>query len=304
MIDLELIEELNSNKNSLYTDFTAETIASYLIKNGIDPEKIFIVPNGNVGKSSAKEVEAIRIIRSIFTLNDFVYIIANRAGIYDTLPEGLFHKEYGYNEPDPTAKIKLADKEEKDARQFFLLFEIVLNRYKLAINDRENVGTYECISPIINLFTKNWPIFKLLDERQAVLFFYAIPILHRIRNDYNLASDFLSRLFGAPITITLKHKTITQRVYPESSLSVSGFGGSSVLGGISSEVIPVIEIGIGPLEDETLSLFIPTSPNDRLLDEVFLWLFDCQLTIEKNIIAINKPDERPAAYYLGVNSFF
>ena len=304
MINAQLIKALNSKKNNLYTDFRAEVVAVDLIKKGIDPLKIFIVPNGVIGKSSAKDVEVIRLQRSIYASDDYVYLITNRAGIYDTLPEGLFHEQYSYNQPDIKSKIKKTRAEEKKARQFFLPFEIIVNRYKTSIAYTEDVGLYENLNSIVNQFSFNWPIFKLLDQRQSVLFLYTIPVFHQIRNNFDCVSSFLSLLLGISITVVLKTKTASQRVYPELSLSESRLGVSSVLGGVLSETIYTIHVGIGPTSDEYLGSFVAKSKNDVLLDELFLWLFNCQIPIEKELVAINKSKQRPSTYYLGVNTFF
>lgn len=304
IINARLIKELNSKKNNLYTDFRAEVIAVDLIKRGVDPLKIFIVPNGVIGKSSAKDVELVRLQRSVYTSGEYIYIIANRAGIYDTLPEGLFHEQYSYSKSDIRSKVKKNRSEERKARQFFLLFEIVINRYNISIAYNEDIRFYENLSPIINQFAVNWPILKLLNQRQSVLFLHTIPILHRIRNNYDNVSSFLSLLLGVPITIALKSKVVSRRIYPELSLNESRLGVSSVLGGTLSETIYTIYVEIGPTEDVHLDSFVAKSKNDILLDEVFLWIFDCQIPVEKELIAINKPKQRPSTYYLGVNTFF
>ncbi len=304
MINARLIKELNSRKNNLYTDFRAEVVAADLIKRGVDPLKIFIVPNGVIGKSSAKDVEIIRLQRSIYASSEYIYIIVNRAGIYDTLPEGLFHEQYSYNKADIKSTVKKTRLEEKKARTFFLPFEIIVNRYKINIAYNEDVGLQENLRPIIDQFAINWPIFKLLDQRQSVLFLYAIPILHRIRNNYDNVSSFLSFLLGVPVTVVLKSKIILRRVYPELALSESRLGVSSVLGGTLAETIYKVHVGIGPIEEKNLDLFVAKSKNDILLDELFQWIFDCQISIEKELVAINKSKQRPSNYYLGVNTFF
>ena len=304
MINAELIKELNAKKNDLNTNFKAEIIAVDLIKRGVDPQRICIIPNGVIGKSSSKDVEVIRIERSIYTLKDYVYVISNRAGIYDTLPEGLFHEQYGYNETDVKGKIKTTRKEEKEARKFFLPFEILINKYKTNIIHSEDVGIYDNIYSIISQFSNNWTIFRSLDQRQSTLFLHVIPILHKIRTNYSLVANFLSLFFDIPFIVTLKQKIITQMVHPEFSLSESRFGLSTVLGGISSEIVPVIHLAIGPIADKNLSSFLPKSKNDILLNELFLWLFDCQTPVEKELIAINNPKQKPSAYYLGTNTFF
>lgn len=305
MINADLIKELNASKNGLDTDFRAEVVAVGLIKQGVDPKKILIVPNGVIGKSSSKDIERIHLKRLGEGADNYVYIITNRAGIYDTLPEGLFHKQYGYSQSNNVrSRVSKTRAEEKRARQFFLPFEILINRYGTSIAYREDVGAYENLEPIINQFAIGWPIFKLLDQRQSVLFLYTIPIIHQLRNNHERLSGFLSLLLGVNVNIILKTKTILRKVYSDLSLNESRLGVSSVLGGVSSETIPVIHVQVGPIEDKNLAVFISQSKNDILLNELFLWLFDPQIPIEKDLIVINKPKQRPATYYLGTNTFF
>lgn len=305
MIDAGFIKELNERKNQLDTNFKAESIAVELIKRGVDPQKIFIVPNGVIGKRAVKDVELVRIGRSMHTMSEYVYIVSNRAGIYDTLPEGLFHEDYGHSQSDAKSNFKTIRKQEQKARQFFAPFEILLGKYNATIAYGEDLGVYGNLNSIIDQFSNNWTIFKSIDERQSALFLHVIPILTQIRANYKLLSNFLSLFFDVTINVTLKQKIMTQMVQPDFSLSESKFGLDSVLGGMSSEFIPIIDIQIGPLADEELALFVPQSKNDKILDELASWLFDCQMPIEKEIIAVrNDTLQRPATYYLGTNTFF
>lgn len=305
MINSKLIQELNEKKNDLASNFKAEVIALELIKRGVSPQKIFIVSNGVVGKTAVKDIEDISLKRSMYTMEDYVYITTNRTGIYDTLPEGLFHENFGHNQRDAKANSKKIRKEQELARQFFLPFEILINKYNTGIFRNGDLGIYENLYSVLAQFSNNWAIFKSLDGRRAALFLYVIPILNQIRVNYNLVGNFLSLFFDVPITVTLKQKIMTQVVRPELSLSESQFGLDSVLGGISSEIIPVIHITIGPVEDEKLASFLPKSKNDSLLDELSSWIFDCQIPVERELLAVkNESNKRPANYYLGTNTFF
>lgn len=304
MINARLIKELNANKNDLDSDFRAEVIAANLIKQGVDPKKIIIAPNGTIGKSSAKDVESIRLRRFGDGPDDnYIYIVTNRAGIYDTLPEGLFHKQYSYGQGDMRAQAKKSRAEERKARQFFLPFEVQLNKYGTDISYREDLGIYENIKPVIDQLAINWPIFNLLDQRQSVLFLYAIPTIHQMRNSHEWVSSFMSLLLGVLVLVKLKTKTVAQRAYPDFSLNEARLGVSSVLGGVSWETIPILKVEVGPIPADKLDSFVSRAKNDILLDELFQWLFDCQIPVEKEVLVDNEPKKRPTTYYLGTNTF-
>ena len=76
--------------NNLDTDFKFEVMVDSLIKQGYSPESIRILREGIARRAVSKDIEE---VYKQYNENDFTENIhVNREGIYDILPEGLFHQ--------------------------------------------------------------------------------------------------------------------------------------------------------------------------------------------------------------------
>lgn len=124
------IVEMHYNK--LQTDFKAEAVAVNLLKYHRAVSNIFIQRIGINDRAYLKDIKS--ITSDYLGFDEEVFIIETyREGIYDYLPEGLFHPpSLGATRKNVESVVKEIRKQkrvEEDARKFFRPFELEIFFY-------------------------------------------------------------------------------------------------------------------------------------------------------------------------------
>jgi hypothetical protein len=300
--------------NSIDTDFKAETVAAHLVENGYDPKKITIVRLGTARRGFGKDIEELTTYFSEYDHTDFLQILANREGIYDILPEGIFHqtvnRKLNKDKEEMVDEIKIHREEEFFARKFFRLFEIELDHVLTDIALLELVFDKRISHPdYISIFRSFWPVMDLLDREQAVLFLHAIPLLQRIRNSNSNIEESLSLILGVPIRLTsvILEKKDTDNSF-ESRLGTSRLGLDLILGNTFNDGQYDLNIRVGPMSALKMKDFLKGARYDRILDGL------CRLFLPANVFLeieyVLDPEDSlfilstgQTSTWLGINSF-
>lgn len=308
------LEGMDKNANTLETDFKAEVVAANLVEKGYDWAKIMLNRVGAAKRLYAKDIEDVQLQFSEHDMADYLLIKTNREGIYDILPEGLFHqnirKRNVKDKEDILDEIKIHREEEFFARKFFQLFEIELDRVLVDIILFETKYDRRISHPnYIKIFFRYWPILKLLEREQAILFLHTIPIIHKIRNNFSDIEESLSLILDIPVRIEqvkLSQREADSRF--ESQLNVHRLGVDFVLGNTFDDGLFDLKIIIGAISAQKMKFFLKTSLGDKLLDMLCALFFpgNCFVIKEYKLLPedsmfILSDEERTT--YLGINTF-
>ena len=304
--------------NTLETDYRAELIAATLIEQGFDSEKIEIVRDGISRRGFAKDIEQIEEKYSDFDLESYIQINANKEGMYDMLPEGIFHKstyKRSFKDQETDAEkaleeIKIHREQEFFARRFFQLFELIADRtitnaYLFEHKYDKKISNSE----FSDIFVQYWPILQQLTLKQSVLFMYIMPIIHRIRSHYGNIEQVISCILDVPVEIS-KIKLPAKRAdsFFESHLGRNNIGVNMVLGNKFDDGEYDLNVTIGPISAERMRGFLETAKEYRILDELcglFLpanTFVEIDFKIDPEDSAFVLSDENNEAF-LGINSF-
>lgn len=196
--------------NTLDTDFKSEVIVASLIEQGCDPELIRIFRDGMDRRAISKDIEKVDQKYNSDDFKQYIHIHVNREGIYDMLPEGIFHRStYKRSNKDIQTdvekaidEIKIHREQEFLARRFFQLYEQVIDNtltdiYQTEIRYDRTTSNRE----FTDLFIQYWPVLKRLEHRQAVAFMYVIPLLSKIRLNLDEVGESLSFILDLPVKI-------------------------------------------------------------------------------------------------------
>ena len=311
ILDYEMPERQPNTQDS---DYTADAVAAYMVEKGYDPDKIIISRLGADKRGYGKEIEELSLYYSEYDQSDYVQILANRDGIYDILPEGIFHqtvnRKFNKDKEEVIDEIKIHREEEFFARKFFRLFEIELDHVltdiallEIAFDKRTSHPDYT------GIFRSFWPVMNLLDRRQAVLFLHTIPILEKIRNSNSGIEESLSLILGVPISLepVILEKKESYSDF-ESKLGTSRLGLDLVLGNTFNDGQYDLKVCVGPMSALKMKDFLQGEKNDRILNEL------CQLFFPANVFKVmeyilDPEDSRfilstnQIATYLGINSY-
>ena len=112
-----------------------------MMANGLSFNEIRLICNSNFKKSYRNEIDSARFDFNEEINLDELELVINRDGIYDRLPEGLFHQSKGNSKTSTTAQMtdehRRFKEEEKLARKFFQPIEQELFRYSTMVEQEE-----------------------------------------------------------------------------------------------------------------------------------------------------------------------
>lgn len=277
--------------NELFTDYKAIAYAADLIeRNVIDADRIEIIPLGADKRAFAKDIENSDAYYSEIRRQDRIRIYNNREGLYDMLPEGLFHSpptgSAGMDEESMVKDIRDRREEEKQARLFFTPFDAEINHVRIMTELYENMldkkTTYSDLSQI---FEFGWDEFNLLNKEQSIIWMHLLPEIQQKRNDIDFVAKVLTALFSLPITIL----DATANVGPvkiadelQMQLGASSLGIDTIIGDSFMPEYESFNIHIGPSSPQELVNFIPGQKNRAILDMAISYLIpvDAEVNVE------------------------
>lgn len=312
------MNRLNHFTNSFDSDFKFEVVVASLIEQGCDPELIRIIRSGIARRAVAKDIERIEEKYNDVDFREYTHIHVNREGIYDILPEGLFHKQIHRQRfrdaqsdtEDAVEQIKIHREQEFFARRFFQVFEQSIDQMLVEVYQTEmRYDRKTTDKEFVELFFQYWSVLKLLEHRQAVAFMYVIPLLSRIRQHLDEVSESLTLILDVPVSIgKIKLPVKKADSQFESHLGKAGLGENLVLGDTFDDGIDDLKITIGPVSAGRMRGFLETAHEHTILlmlldiflpDETF-FILNYKIDPEDSIFTLS--DEHQSTY-LGINSF-
>lgn len=300
--------------NSLDSDYKAEVVAASLIEQGIDPDYVAIVRKGIARRGISKEVEEVYQQFSDYDLLEYLCIDANKEGMYDMLPQGIFHQPINKyktkDKEDIMEEIRIHRAEEFFARKFFHLFELITDRtlteaYLFEIKYDRKTSHPE----FTNLFNQYWPILKVLTLKQGVFFMHVIPLLHQIRSHYGNMEQAFSLILDVPVKITeIRLPAKKAKKNFESNIGESEMGVDFVLGKQFDDAIYDLKLTIGPISSDIMKNYLETAKGYKILEEL------CEIFLPAHAFAvydfiIDPQDSEfilsddTRSTYIGINSF-
>ena len=294
---MEKLAEIADLINGIGEDIRAEVIAVNLLDEGTDPESIVIVNKGQFKRGYGKDV----LFAETLKLGDYRKVLAlylSRDGLYDGLPEGLFHSflfesmDSGKEMAHESRKLK---KEEETARKFFWPLEQELFHHRLLLELEER----KLLQKLSNkqyqdIFEKFWKIDPGLPAELVSYLILLLPFACMIVGDYALTAACLSdilkeevrcRVFSALNTFSIEND---HRPVSNNHLGNCSLGGDLICGDHYAELCPAIEFTIGPLVNSKVDDYIGNGVRVNFLRCFFSYFvpagFDCTFRIERPVV--------------------
>jgi type VI secretion system protein ImpH len=288
-------QSLNGLFTGLDKDFKAEVTAAELVEEGFDAERILILMLGALKRPFSKDVESVDEEISEYDHKEYTLIKTPREGIYDILPEGLFHSPTMHNsgktEKEIIKMMKLRREEEQQARKFFLPFEATINFLRMQMALHENrLDKRSHYHDLVDIFASEWEIFQYLDARQANIFLHLIPVMHDMRDDHAAIETIMEMMLLQPVHISLRSQLPTIPTEPIlSRLGEHQLGVDFTTGNMFYyEGVQEIILEIGPMKKETLKAFMPGGVKGKILT----LLSDYLLPVDMDVITEFQLDEK------------
>ena len=272
--------------NTFDTDLKAEVIAAEIVENGVSPEEIIILMLGSLKRPFSKDVGTVTEEISDNNNKEYTHITTHKEGIYDMLPQGLFHfptlPKSATTQKEIIDNIKKHRAEEIVARRFFLPFEAAINHLRIQMTLYESrLDKGANYTELLDIFKDHWDIFKYLDTNQSNIFLQALPLIHNIRDDRSIAVTIFELIFSLPVKITCQWQAPLKSASPlvselnDSRLGIDLTTGNEIYVGGEDEII----ISIGPITNSQLTLFMPGTVNSKILEMLCDYLLPAHIDI-------------------------
>lgn len=272
--------------SGLENDFKAEVIAAEMVEAGTDPERILILMLGALKRTFSRDVESVAEELSEYDHKEYQVVKTPKEGIYDMLPEGLFHRTAGQKsartEKEMVTSMKQQRAEEQNARKFFLPFEATINYMRMQTVLYENrLDKRSHYNDLVDIFSGHWEIFQYLDARQSNIFLHLIPIMYDLRDDHPVIEKVMEMMLLLPVGICLSNQLPLHPANPimskmgESLLGVDLTTGNAVY----DEGVDEISVKIGPMPAEVLNDFIGGGTKSKILQLLSDYLLPVHLDI-------------------------
>ncbi|MEO6539497.1 MAG: hypothetical protein ABIN74_00850 [Ferruginibacter sp.] len=268
-------KEYNSNAHIL---LRAEAFCAEMMANGLSFNEIRLVSNSNFKKSFRNEIEEVK-----FDFNDVSYIeemvlVINRDGIYDRLPEGIFHQSRGNSKTSSTAQMteehRRFKEEEKMARKFFQPLEQELFRYSTLVEQEEVNLSFGILNGDLKteLFDF-WGIPKGLPGEAVKKLVQIMPWAKMIKGDIDQSAKALEYILDKTVTAEVLETCLHEATASEQDTSSFELGVDTVIGNSFWEPSVTWKFKIDNITKKEIEVYRPYGAYGKLLkqfEEIFI----------------------------------
>lgn len=219
----------NQHEKNIALKLRAEVVVAALVEKEVPFDSIRYEAKGSFKKNYSNDIEKIEVQSA-----SNVLLSVNRDGLYDRLPEGLFHQtrmQKNSTLTDMVAEHKRYKSEEKSARKFFRPIEQELFRYSVLIEQEERRLTNNLFdATMLQLFQEFWMIDSELPKEPSTMLIRLMPWVATIKGNPELTKKALSLILNKPVDFEeklIQHKIETKQA---SILGNNALGMDSVLG--------------------------------------------------------------------------
>jgi hypothetical protein len=225
---------------------------------------------------------------------EMLYIDISREGLYDMLPEGLFHQTQTKSfktTQDSVDEFREHRREEKEARSCFLPLEQEFYRLRILLEMEERKALFAFTDPSHQgLFAKFWGKQPVLNEQQSAIFFFLLPLFYRIVGNLPLTALCFEAILGHPVALNWISPLVQSSKDILMPLGQLKLGINFILGDSWSDEFPAIEVVIGPLKEEVLLDYLPGGKTQGVLELLYSFFLPAEIDPVTKVLAI-EPDQ-------------
>lgn len=245
-----------------HSDIRLEVILADLLSGNMGMEDLVIESEGLFKRNYHHEIESCGEIAFGAGRKKKLRFVVNREGLYDQLPEDLFHEVSETTGVTDKYEMIQEMKEhrdlEKQTRLFFqpLEHEFYTQRVKLEIEEQKLL--FETNNSVPGeIFDQLWQLPDLLDDHQKSKLGLLMPLIHTLTGKIDLLSFVFERITGDPVeikkTVLEKYRADKNPILGDMQLSVD-----STLGGSLGNLQTAYTISIFISNVENLAGYMPS----------------------------------------------
>ena len=260
--------------NHLPVDLRAEVVVADLLENGVSLDDLILDPSGGFRRAFGRDIDHAEWTEA--QPSQWLRIYLNRDGLYDRLPEGLFHQPTT-NESNPTKdewlrEMALQQEREKAARLFFLPLEQEFFRQRVRIEQEERAylpGGSQA-SPEENELVQFWNLPPFLTPDQVHRLLYLLPLVYRMAGDLDYMAACFEAVLEEPVRLQLEPPGGVPFTTETAPLGQWQLGVDSLLDGLLMDETPVVRLTVCVGQADRIAAYLPGGRGRQLID----WLGD------------------------------
>ena len=279
--DLQVIyDELLSGFQNLRAEFV---LAELFETSSISYEEIEIRNISTFSRSYRRDITDLQIDNFSSDITKLLFFIA-RNGLYDLLPQGLFHKQSRSTERLSFKEIRRKNKrEDKEARKFFSPIENELFYQKVKIEEHERELLISFLTHKNDFLFDFWGVSRDIPEEFGQRLMKLLPFVTYIYGNIELTTLCLANVIDEKVQILKKYKTIKiLNEKEEDQFNILGV--DFILDSDSSTIAcPVYEIHIGPVVKKDAYKFIQNGENQKIIHTFCDYFVPIEVEIEIHV---------------------
>lgn len=271
------LEEHIEQLNRLPVDIRAEILLANLLESGLAMDDLVVSPVGLFRRNFQNDVGKAELLELQRSHRKKIRLEINRDGLYDALPEGLFHQPSGNRPPgnkqEILKEIKRQQEREAAARQFFLPLEQEYYRLRVKLVLEERKYLFDGDSFLEGeVFSEFWNFPSFLTPQQIHNLLYLLPLVHRIAGDWEQIRLSFETLLEDAVQIIPGHPLTHEVSQPTPALGDARLGVDWVMGETYEEVHTSVLIRVMPSEPEKVKTYLPGAIGEQLIQYLSQYL--------------------------------
>ncbi|MBE9462718.1 hypothetical protein ACFP1I_09215 [Dyadobacter subterraneus] len=266
-------------------DLKAEFFAASLLEAGLRPEQITFRALGPFKRRSHNDIESAEE-KEIGNFTGLV-IESNRSGIYDYLPEQLFHLSSSKSGKELKKKIediRIEREKEQKTRLFFLPLEQEFFFNKVRTEQIEQQSS--ALDPDSSLFEELRYFWQIPSFVSDITFRQLLPLLPQVsefRADFKKCEIVLTRILNVSVEISEKYG---KNIFPThgSEIGIAALGMDLFLGGALDSGLPELQINLSFNNTDELEKYFSDPDFDKLISWLLGWLLPVEYDNKINIL--------------------
>ncbi len=312
---LSKLDEISERVGHLPVDLKAETVIAMLAGTGIDIREFLVSFEGQLQRNWSRDIASAAV--ESFETGDFLVFHLNRDGIYDMLPELLFHNKLDKDSSSAEEMAKDSMQlrlEEKESRTFFQPFEngVFAQGVNLALREQQ-LYTSILLQNIMGVIPGFWNIPEDLPVEYTHNLVKLIPYASRVAGNFSLTARCLAFILKEKVSVA----SIPQDGYIDNGTHMSLFGrlgeahlgSDAICGNLVNGSVARVVFSIGPLQRPVTDRYVKSGVLNHFLDCFYGFFIPVHLDAETRFtfepsesLFVLASEENPDNSYLGYNT--
>ncbi|PSL46624.1 type VI secretion system (T6SS) VasB/ImpH family protein [Chitinophaga niastensis] len=310
-----VLEEVIEHINALPYDVRAEVVVGELLDNHVREDEVVAQMRNVFTRSFTTDIINVKLDDSQ-PYQPFISMSLSRDGIYDRLPQGLFH-EFSQEQQSRqsgvggmVARYKKQQQQQQQARKFFQPLENEFFLQRVFLERREKHLLFDVFGKDADqLFHEFWELPRGLPAAAANRLVKLLPYAHRIAGNMSLVKLCLELVLEEDVDIVWNREPQVVRSNNSVPLGECLLGVDAMVGELFYTDMPRVTVTIGPLQRQRIYDYLPWQPYGRLLETCYGYFFPADVEINTELepspkekkVAIS--DRQPEQGIMGYNFF-